>query len=118
MARSIRTKALAITRKTKEAVFKRQNGRSIFAPYQNISVEECCCHFVPRSKGGLGIEENIFGCSQEQHRLFDGNIIISPGKSEEIQRIREKMKNEVVNHLKDNYQDWNEESLIYKRFGE
>lgn len=117
MARSIRTKALAISRITKEAVHKRQKGRSLFAPYQPITIEECCCHFIPRSKGGLGIEENIFGCSQEQHRLFDGNILISPGRSEAIQRQREKMKAEVIAHLKQSYEDWNEEDLIYKKHG-
>lgn len=117
MAKSIRTKALEIPRSVKEAVHKRQKGRSLFAPYPAISVEECCCHFIPRSKGGLGIEENIFGCTQEQHRLFDNNVLISP-TSRRITNLTIKQMHSVVrNHMIRSYgSTWNERKLIYKKF--
>lgn len=117
MAKSVRTKALEIPRSVKEAVHKRQKGRSIFAPYQMISVEECCCHYIPRSKGGLGIEENIFGCSQEQHRLFDNNVLKSPTSKRITNLTIQQMHSVARNHLIRSYgSSRNESKLIYKKF--
>lgn len=113
MAKSKRTKELEITKDVKQKVWERQKGRSLFAPYMNITVEECCCHYIPRSKGGLGIEENIFGCTYEQHMLFDNNILKSNAKSTNI--TIEQMHTVVRNHMKRCYQNWNEEKLIYKK---
>ena len=55
--KSKRTKATDIPQKVKQAVWERDGGRCV--------VCGCCrnvmpnAHFIPRSKGGLGIEENI-----------------------------------------------------------
>lgn len=117
MAQSKRTKALAIPKEVKEAVWKRQKGKSLFAPYQPISVEECCCHYIPRSRGGLGIEQNIFGCTMSQHRLFDNNVLKTPWDVKSTNLKIEEMHTVVRNHFKLNYKDWNEDDLIYRKYG-
>lgn len=58
--KSKRTKACEIKPSVKQKVWERQNGVSIFSGAP-ITVSECCCHYIPRSKGGLGIEQNILG---------------------------------------------------------
>ena len=98
----------------KKRVWERQKGRSLFSPYSPITVEECCCHFIPRSKGGLGIEENVFGCVQRpwknEHLMFDGNILGSANVS------REQMRTVVRNHLRSKYKGWNEKKLVYRKY--
>lgn len=94
--------------KTKQAVWERQKGVSIFSGCP-LSVNECCCHFIPRSKGGLGIEENILGMTYTEHMKFDGNVI--GGNKAEMEIMREI----ALNHLKEHYPNWNENSLIYKK---
>lgn len=74
-----------------------------------ISVAECCCHYIPRSKGGLGIEENIIGLTWEEHMVFDNNL---PGSHRlESQMIKDVAKK----HLKNSYKNWSEERLIFKK---
>lgn len=41
--------------------------------------EECaCCHIVPRSHGGLGVEKNIITLCPDCHRKYD----TSPNRAE------------------------------------
>lgn len=119
MAKSKRTKALEITLETKRKVWERQKGKSLFAPYSPISVEECCCHFIPRSQGGLGIEENIFGCVQKpwmnEHAVFDGNVLLSKSNAHKMNITQEEMRSVVRNHFIINYPGWNESKLKYKK---
>lgn len=109
---STRTKAVSITKEVKERVWQRQNGRSLFAPYLPITIEECCCHYLSRSAGGLGIEENIFGCVQRsyrnEHMMYDGQI------KPLTNLTRDEMKQVVRNHLIFNYPNWKEEDLLYR----
>lgn len=108
--KSKRTKALEISKKTKLRVWIRQKGKSIISNTP-ISISECCCHFIPRSLGGLGIEENIIGLTYKEHMIFDNNLIGSHKEESELYR---KIATE---HLKANYQDWNESNLFYKKYG-
>lgn len=104
-----RTKALQISIKTKQKVWIRQKGRSVISGVP-ITVNECCCHFIPRSRGGLGIEENVVGMTYQEHMIFDLNL---PGDHNvEHQIYRKKARD----HLIKNYSDWNEEKLIYKKY--
>lgn len=111
--KSKRTRALEISKEVKERVWERQNGRSLFAPYLPISVEECCCHYIPRSQGGLGIEENIFGCVQRpwinEHQEFDLHRNVNNLTNEEARIV-------VENHFKRNYRNWNKEELRYSKW--
>ena len=62
-------------------------------------------HYIPRSKGGLGIERNILSLCRRCHRLLD------QGTREE----REFLKKQAKDYLMSKYPDWNEEELYYKK---
>ena len=106
-----RTKELKITPKTKQLVWIRQGGRSVYSGAP-ISVDECCCHYVSRGRSGLGIEENIVGLTQEEHRIFDLN---EPGDNKARQQ---EMRRKAREHLEKFYPGWNEEMLKYKKWYE
>ena len=103
---SKRAKAVAIPTKVKKRVAERDE----------IDGWNCCvvcgspnglpeAHYIPRSKGGLGIEENIVTLCRPCHYKFDF------GDREERIKIGERIKE----YLMDIYPDWNEESLVYKK---
>ena len=63
-------------------------------------------HFIPRSKGGLGIEENVFtACT----RLTENDCHY---KFDEYGIGRDK----VESYLKGKYPDWNKDNLVYKKW--
>ena len=110
-----KTKAEQIPRSVKEKVWARQGGKSLFSSAP-ITVDMCCCHFVRRGgKSGLGVEENIFGCTPQEHRLFDGNLLVSPSKRDEIKNLREKWKAKAEEHFKAHYPNWDPEELRFKK---
>lgn len=121
MPKSNLTKAKDITDDTKRKVWERQGGKSLFAPYQPITVEMCCCHFVSRTgndrhgksgSGGVGYEWNIFGCYQtpwtNEHNLFDEGKPIGNLTNEEAIKV-------VENHLKQNYCGWSLDKCRYHK---
>ena len=99
---SKRAKALAISQKTKMAVWERDNHRCVYchSPY---ALPES--HFISRSKGGLGIDENILTLCRKCHQRFD----FGP-KTE-----REQMREYFRGYLKNHYPNWDEDELIYRR---
>lgn len=63
-------------------------------------------HFIPRSQGGLGIEQNgAIGCHYHHH-MFDNGT----------QGNRGEMKELFKEYLKRFYKDWNEEALVYNKW--
>ena len=94
--------------KVKNIVWVRQGGESLWS-HLPISVEECCCHFVPRSKGGLGIEENIIGLTTFEHRIFDLNELGDHKREHDL------MREAAREHLRKFYPGWNEEDLKYRK---
>lgn len=60
-------------------------------------------HYIPRSRGGLGIEENIMTLCRRCHFVFDNGDV-------EERRV---MKARAKAYLKSKYPDWTEERLIY-----
>ena len=62
-----RTKALAISKEVKETVYKRDRGRCILCGA--VGLPEA--HYIPRSKGGLGIEQNIVTLCRPCHDKLD-----------------------------------------------
>lgn len=98
--KSKRTKALDISRKTKEKVFERDGGCCIICgtPYAMPNA-----HYIPRSKGGLGIEQNIVTLCIQCHHNFDNTP------------KRKQMKGVVKNYLQSQYDDWNEDDLFYQK---
>lgn len=77
-----RTIATSIPKNVKVSVWNRDNGRCVFCG-KAVGLECANAHFIPRSAGGLGIEENTFtACSECHHeqdnglnsKLYDRNV--------------------------------------------
>ena len=97
------TKATEIPKKVKEAVWKRDKHRCIFCG-KLVDVFYANAHFIPRSAGGLGIEENIFTACENCHIEQDN------GKNTEL------YDKKAEKHLKSIYGDkWNKKKLVYKK---
>lgn len=101
--KSKRAKATDIPQKVKQAVWERDNHCCIICG-NNYNVMPNA-HFIPRSKGGLGIEENIFtACTRltknDCHYKFDEYGI---------------GKKKVEKYLKEKYPNWNKNNLVYKK---
>ena len=95
-----RTKACAISKKTKEEVYKRDNERCIFCGAPGLPE----AHVVPRSQGGLGIPQNIVTACRPCHDKMDNSL------------MRQQMLQKAAEHLKRFYSDWNEKDLIYDKW--
>ena len=100
MLKSKRSKACDIKKSVKDKVWQRDNCRCIIcgSPYALPS-----CHFIPRSKGGLGIEKNIVTLCIRCHEVTDHT------------EHRKFMLNKIEEYLKSKYNDWNKEDLIYRK---
>lgn len=98
------TKATAINKKVKLIVWERDEHRCIFC---NKPVPWNCAnsHYVKRSHLGMGIEENIFTACPTCHDDFDNTI------------KRKYMLPIAKRHLINKYDYWNEDMLIYKKWG-
>lgn len=99
--KSKRSKACDIPKEVKEKVFERDNEQCVFCgngwAFPNA-------HYIARSQGGLGIEENILTLCDSCHKRYD--------QTTDRKQMREYFKN----YLKGKYKDWGEEKLIYKKF--
>lgn len=100
---SKRTKELSITKKVKLAVWERDNHRCIFCN-KLVPWNLANSHFVKRSQGGLGIEQNILTNCEECHRLFDDSKERNEWRLEYAER-----------YLKLKYPDWDIDKLTYKK---
>lgn len=105
--KSKRTKETDISSKVKKAVWERDGGRCVVCgSCLNVMPN---AHYIPRSKGGLGVEENIVTlCSNltknQCHYKFDF------GTSRERLEIGEKIEK----YLRSKYPEWDKSTLIYK----
>ena len=99
-----RTKATAIPKKVKDAVWERDGGKCIVCGYYPSNP---CCHILSRSHSGRGIETNIITLCNEHHFMFD-----SGNKSE-----RERIGKIITAYMKGIYGDeWSKESQAYSKF--
>lgn len=64
-----------------------------------------CAHFIARSQGGLGIEENILTLCPTCHREYDQTD------------QRKVLRPILAKHLRENYKSWSEDQLTYKKEG-
>ena len=76
-----RTKALAISQAVKAKVFKRDNGLCILCGRAGLPE----AHYIPRSQGGLGIEQNIITLCRFCHNKLDQTT----ERGELLERVRE-----------------------------
>lgn len=96
-----RTKALDISPKVKDLVWRRDNGCCVLcgSPYAFPNA-----HFIARSQGGLGIEENVVTLCRSCHDRYDNSV--------ERKAIRVRLED----YLTTWYPDWNEKNLVYRKW--
>ena len=101
--KSKRSKACDISQEVKKKVWERDNNHCINcgSPYAMPNA-----HYVARSHGGLGIEENIVTLCMDCHNKYDN------GRSKQESDC---IKSKIEYHLKKHYPYWNKEMLIYKK---
>lgn len=97
---SKRTKALAIPREVKDRVWERDGECCV---YCGSPLAAPVAHYIARSHGGLGIEENILTLCDACHRRYDQ----SAGRRSMREYFRE--------YLQSKYPEWDEDKLIYRR---
>jgi 5-methylcytosine-specific restriction endonuclease McrA len=99
---SKRAKALAIPKAVKDRVWERDDHCCIWcgSPYANPEA-----HFIPRSRGGLGIEENVVTLCRLCHDAFDHGSAA----------MRQEIGNYCREYLKAMYPEWDEKKLIYRK---
>lgn len=93
------TKECNIKIEVKKRVYERDKGECILCGKRGFPN----AHFIPRSKGGLGIEENIITLCVECHQRYDNS------------KDRKYIKDEIKSYLKNKYPYLKEEELIYKK---
>ena len=95
-----RSKACDITQAVKKKVWERDQERCVICGNPQAMPN---AHFIPRSKGGLGIEENIVTLCQKCHHNFDHT-------TERLYYYAY-----IMNYLQTKYSGWSVEKLIYKK---
>lgn len=99
--KSARSKACDITQAVKKAVWERDGERCIVCGNPQAMPN---AHFIPRSKGGLGIEQNIVTLCLNCHFKYDNTV------------ERPNYRDYIKNYLQSKYgAEWSEEKLVYKK---
>lgn len=111
-----RTKALQFSTETKRIIYQREGGECFFCAtrYQmpanwkqykfDMEIKDIM-HFVNKSAGGLGIEQNgVLGCRMHHHLLDNGN-----------RGLRTEMLGIMEEYLRSKYPEWKKEDLYYKK---
>lgn len=96
------SKATDIPMSVKQKVWTRDGQRCIYCGRLNAMPN---AHYIRRSLGGLGIEQNVVTLCQDCHHNFDNGD----------RTIREHYKEYIARYLKSRYEDWNEQDLIFRR---
>lgn len=104
-----RSKSTDISMAVKKKVFERDKGRCVVCGNTYNVMPNA--HYIPRSKGGLGIEQNIVTLctmmtTNKCHHRYDN------GSKPEHEFIKTKIKR----YLMSKYDDWNEDNLVYKKY--
>ena len=95
-----RAKACDITKKVKDIVWERDNHQCIICgSYQAMPNS----HYIRRSQGGLGIEENIVTMCFRCHNMYDQGV------------ERQAIATYTERYLRSKYPNWNPKNLIYKK---
>lgn len=99
--KSKRARATDIPMKVKRNVWERDEFRCIACGNRQAAPN---AHYIPRSKGGLGIEENIVTLCLSCHEKMDNST------------ERKKMLSYVKKYLKSKYPEWDETKLRYGKW--
>ena len=100
---SKRSKACERTKKVKEKVWKRDNEHCVICG-KWVPVSCANAHYIKRSQGGLGIEQNIVTMCPECHY------------EEDFGQDTELYEDKIKTYLKRKYKDWKEENLYYRKY--
>lgn len=110
MPKSEFLKAKEISKETKLAVLQRQNYKSVMSNKPLTLETASFHHYVERGQSGVGYEWNIVALTWQEHRVLmhDKNTLegITPEQAEEI----------VVNHFKENYNNWTRDNCRYHKW--
>lgn len=99
--KSKRAKACDIPKSVKDIVWERDGRKCIICGNRYAMPNS---HFIRRSQGGLGIEENIVTMCMMCHRMYDQGI------------DRKAIEAYTERYLKSKYPNWDREKLIYKKY--
>ena len=101
MPKSKRAKACDIPKSVKDRVWERDGQRCIICGNHEAMPNS---HFIRRSQGGLGIEENIVTMCMRCHQMYDQGV------------DRRAIEAFTENYLKNLYPNWSRDKLIYKKW--
>ena len=101
MSRADRTKDLEFSPKVRKIIFDRDGGCCVNCGSPDAHPN---AHYIPRSQGGLGIEENGLTLCFDCHYLYDHTT------------ERKNMKEKFREYLQECYPEWDEKSLCYRKF--
>ena len=107
MARSNRTRELDVSPKVRAIVYERDSFG--YPPFPccvtcGKTGKQTMSHFIKRSQGGLGIEENLINQCIECHQKME------MGDKDLLRQTEE--------YLQEKYPDWEKSKLVYERWGE
>ena len=94
-----RTKACAIPMEVKKRVFERDKERCIFCGRPGEPV----AHIIPRSRGGLGVEQNIITACRECHQAMDNGT------------YRDAFLNDAIRYIEKVYGEFDREKVTYRK---
>lgn len=97
------TKETDISDEVKKIVWERDNHRCIICN-KEVPMKCANAHYIKRSQGGLGIEQNICTLCPECH--FEEDM----GQNTKL--YEQKMKT----YLKSKYDEWDEKKLYFKKY--
>lgn len=103
--KSARTKACAISDKVKQIVGERDEWKCIICGKPGTPD----AHYIPRSDGGLGIEQNVVTLCWDCHREYDNG-------SCQHMNMRGAYGAMIQSYLRNHYEDWDESKLYYKKY--
>ena len=95
------SKACDISPKVRRRVYARDDKTCILCGNPRF-IE--LAHYIPRSQGGLGIEENLVCLCVYCHRKYDNGD------------MREEFGADIKGYLRAVYKKWNEKDLVYDKY--
>ena len=96
-----RTRALDITQTVKKQVWERDNHQCILCGNPQAMPN---AHYIARSHGGVGVEENITTLCLKCHNAYDNTA------------ERSIIKKQIKSYLKSKYPDWDESKLTHSKY--
>ena len=114
MSKSKQSRAREFSPVERKKISERDHGKCIFCEMGYCTAEgtwygkeiKSIMHYIPRSKNGLGIEQNgAVGCQYHHELLDNGN---KGKRTEMLEMFKE--------YLQSKYPDWNEKALIYSKW--